>query len=114
MPGPLAQPFGSKLIVKLLKSKTPDAIGININEISFRSLLRALRQLPSLEIMKGKYNLMNDDAFASFSYKGIKFEIHTPISDYWIDRPEGCPSSIFDEIRNCLVQFKVRWWHRII
>ena len=100
--------------MKLLDSKTNDAIGINSNEISFRSLLRALSKLPSLKIMKRNYNLMNDDAFASFLYKGIKFEIYTPISDYWIDRPEGCPSSVFDEIRNCLIQYKVRWWHRII
>ncbi len=85
--------FSSKQIMKLIKSQKNDAVGIEINEISFRSLLRALRKLPSFEIEKCNYNFMNDDAFVSFLYKGIKFEILTPLSDYWIDRPEGCPPS---------------------
>jgi hypothetical protein len=100
--------------MRLLKSKTGDAIGIEINEISFRSLLRALGNLPSARVGKNGYNLMNDDAFASFEYKGVMFEIHTPLSDYWNDKPESCPAGVFEELMNYLEQLKVRWWHRII
>lgn len=56
---------------------------------------------------------MNDEAHATFEYKGFRFEIYTPLSDYWIDRPENCPSEVFDEIVSCLEQFRVRWWQRV-
>jgi hypothetical protein len=55
---------------------------------------------------------MNDEAFAAFTFKGIGFEIVTPLSDYWIDKPQNCPDDVFEEIVQCLEQFRVRWWHR--
>jgi hypothetical protein len=99
--------------VKLLRSKTGDAIGVEVNVISLRSLLRALSLLPTLKIEESKQNIMNDEASAVSIFKGIRFEVHTPFSDYWIDRPENCPEVVFDEIVECLEQFPVRWWHRI-
>ena len=69
--------------------------------------------MPGLKIDSAKLNPMNDEAFAIFTFKGIQFEIHTPLSDYWIDKPESCPEVIFDEIAEYLDQYRVRWWHHI-
>lgn len=99
--------------MKLLRSKSGEAIGINLNAISFSALLRALRTLPELKIIESKQNPMNDVAFAAFTFKGIRFEIDTPLSDYWIDKPKNCPNDVFEEIGQCLEQFRVRWWHRM-
>ena len=55
-----------------------------------------------------------DEASALFEYKGLKFEVHTPLSDYWIDRPLDCPPEIFNEIVRHLEKFPVRWRHRIL
>ncbi len=99
--------------MKVLRSKSGDAIGVELNAISFRSFLRALRALPALKVEESKQNPMNDDAFATFIFKGIRFEVHTPLSDYWIDKPKNCPEAVFDEIAHCLERFRVRWWHRI-
>ena len=99
--------------MKLLRSKSGDAIGVELGAISFRSLLRALRALPGLKIEESKQNPITDEAFAEFIFKGIRFEISTPLSDYWIDKPKNCPEVVFDEIVQCLEQFRVRWWHRI-
>jgi hypothetical protein len=105
--------FCKRNIVKILRSKTGDAIGIELNSISFKSLLRALRQLSDLRMEKSTQNPLNDEALATFFFKGIKFQIHTPISDYWIDKPKNCPDAVFNEIALCLEQFHTRWWHRI-
>ena len=83
-------------------------VASKLNAISFRSLLRALRALPALKIEESRQNPMNDETFASFFFKGIRFEIHTLLSDYWIDKPENCPETVFDEIAQCLEQFRVR------
>jgi hypothetical protein len=99
--------------MELLRSQSGDAVGVNLNAISFSALLSALRTLPDLKITKARQNPMNDEAFASFVYKGITFAIDTPISDYWIDKPDNCPDDIFDEIVQCLENYRVRWWHRI-
>ena len=96
-----------------MHSSSGDAVGIGLNAISFRVLLRALRTLPGVKIGKVSQHL-NDEAFASFDYKGLKFEVHTPLSDYWIDRPADCPPEIFQEIVQHLDKFPVRWWHRIL
>ena len=96
-----------------MRSSSSDAVGVGIGAISFRSLLRALRALPGVNIGKRSHNPINDEAHATFEYKSFKFEIYTPLSDYWIDRPENCPSVVFDEIVVCLEQFRVRWWHRM-
>jgi hypothetical protein len=99
--------------MKVLRSESGDAIGVELNTISFRSFLRALRSIPGLVVERAKQNPMNDEAFAAFTYKEIRFEIHTPISDYWIDKPQNCPQALFDEIFQSLERFRVRWWHRI-
>jgi hypothetical protein len=99
--------------MKLLRSTSGEAIGINLNAIPFSALLRALRTLPELKILESKQNPMNDEAFAVFLFKGIMFEIDTPLSDYWIDKPQNCPDHVFEEIAQCLEQFQVRWWHRM-
>jgi hypothetical protein len=99
--------------VKLLQSKTGNAIGVELNAISFRSLLQALRSLSGLKIEESSQNPMNDEAYAKFFFKGIKFEINTPLSDYWIDKPKDCPEVVFNEIVQCLERFRVRWWHRL-
>lgn len=99
--------------MELLRSQAGDSIGVNLNAISFSALLRALRALPGLKITKARQNPMNDEAFASFVYKGIAFEIDTPISDYWIDKPRNCPDEVFEEVVQCLEQLRVSWWHQI-
>jgi hypothetical protein len=91
-----------------------DAIGVELNAISFRSLLRALGSMPELKVERAEQNLMNDEVFATFTFKGIKFEVHTPLSDYWIDKPKSCPEAIFEEIAQHLERYRVRWWHRIL
>jgi len=96
-----------------MRSTSGEAIGINLNTISFRALLKALQMLPELKILESNQNPMNDEAFAAFTFKGIRFEIDTPLSDYWIDKPNNCPDDIFEEIAQCLEQFRVRWWHRM-
>jgi hypothetical protein len=96
-----------------MRSSSSDAVGVEINSISLRSLLRALKSLPGVKIGQRSQNPMNDEAHATFEYKGFRFEIYTPLSDYWIDRPENCPSEVFDEIVSCLEQFRVRWWQRV-
>jgi hypothetical protein len=96
-----------------MRSSSNDAVGVEINAISFPSLLRALRALPGVQIGQRSQDPMNDEAHATFEFKNFKFEINTPLSDYWIHRPENCPSEVFDEIVSCLEQFRVRWWHRI-
>ncbi len=100
-------------LVKLMHSSSPDAVGVSLNAISFRVLLRVLRTLPGVRITSASQHL-NDEAFAAFDYKGWAFEIHTPLSDYWIDRPAACPPEVFHEIVQHLENFSVRWWHRIL
>jgi hypothetical protein len=99
--------------MELLRSQAGDSIGVNLNAISFSALLRALRAVPGLKIAKARQNPMNDEAFTSFTYKGITFEIDTPISDYWIDKPKNCPDEVFEEVVQCLEQFRVRWGYKI-
>jgi hypothetical protein len=94
-----------------MRSQSGDAIGVKLNAIPFRSLLRALRALPTLKIEESKQNPISDEAFATFTYKGIRFEVDTPLSDYWIDKPENCPDAVFEEIAQCLERFRVPWWH---
>jgi hypothetical protein len=89
--------------MELLRSKLGDAIGTMINYISFRNLIRALRALSGLKYEECNQNSMNDEASAIFTFKGIKFEIHTPVSDYRIDKPPSCPNDIFEKIVQCLV-----------
>ena len=96
-----------------MRSSSGDAVGINLNQISFRCLLNVLRSLPGIEIQKKSQNPITDEASAAFTYKGFSFEVYTPLSDYWIDQPENCPASIFSEIVTLLENFRVRWWHRI-
>jgi hypothetical protein len=96
-----------------MRSSSSDAVGVGIGTISFHSLLRLLQALPGVKIGERRQNPMNDEAHATFEYKGFNFEIYTPLSDYWIDRHESCPSEVFEEIVLCLEQFRVRWWHRI-
>jgi len=55
--------------MKLLRSKSGDAIGVDLNAVSFRSLLRALHTLPGLKIGKSSQNPMNDEAFTEFIFK---------------------------------------------
>ena len=99
--------------MKVMWSTSGDAIGVNLNEVSFSSLIRILRKLPGLKFKKSIQNPMNDDASAIFVYKDIQFEINTPISDCWIDRPENCSKEIFNEITKFLETSQVRWWQRI-
>jgi hypothetical protein len=106
--------FGEKNQMKILRSESGNAIGIKINAISFRSLLRALRSMPELKVERAKQNPMTDEAFATFRFKGVMFEIDTPLSDYWIDKPKDCPETIFKEIVQHLEQYRVRWWHRFL
>ena len=63
--------------MKLLRSTSGEAIGINLNAISFQALLRVLQTLPELKIIESNQNPMNDEAFAAFIFKGIRFEIDT-------------------------------------
>lgn len=100
--------------MKILRSTSGDAIGIILNAISFSTLLRALCTLPEMKVIESKQNPMNDEAFAVFTFKDIRFEIDTPLSDYWINKPQNCPDDVFEEIAQCLEQFRVRWWHKII
>ena len=100
--------------MKVLHAKSGDSVGVPLNTVSFRSLLRALRSLPGVEIRHATHQPLNDEAFASFDYKGVQFEVHTPLSDYWIDRPVDCPQDIFDEIARHLEKYRVRWWHRLL
>lgn len=98
--------------MKLLKSRLNDSIGININSITFKSLLRSLRVLPELKIIEAKQHI-NDEAYATFIYKNIEFKLDTPLSDYWIDKPKNCPSEVFEEIIHHLENFKIKWWQKI-
>jgi hypothetical protein len=98
--------------MELLKTDTNNSIGIKINAISFNALLRLLLTLPDLKIIYAKKQV-NDEALAKFIYNNIQFEIATPLSDYWIEKPKDCPSVIFKEIIDCLEHFNVRWWHKI-
>jgi hypothetical protein len=99
--------------MKIMRSQSLDAVGVELGFVSFGLLIRALRALPGVKITKSWQNPLNDEAFAEFQFKGIKFEINTPLSDYWIDRPEGCPLEVFEEIVQHLEGFKIRWWHNI-
>ena len=63
--------------MKVQRSSSGDAIGVGLNAISFSSLLRALRTLPALKVEESKQNFMNDEAFATFIFKGIRFEIRS-------------------------------------
>jgi hypothetical protein len=69
--------------------------------------------MPELKVERAKQNPMNDEAFATFTFKGIRFEVHTPLSDYWIDKPKSCPEAIFEEIAEYLERYRVHWWNRI-
>jgi hypothetical protein len=96
-----------------MRSQSGDAVGVEIGTVSFRSLIRALSTLPDAKIRKAKQNPMTDDTSAEFEYKGQRFEVYTPLSDYWIDRPDGCPAAVFEEVVQHLERFPVRWWHRV-
>jgi hypothetical protein len=100
--------------MNIMRSSSGDSVGINLNQVSFRVLLNVLRGLPGLEIQKKSQNPITDDSSATFTYKGFSFQVYTPVSDYWIDQPENCPSTIFSEIVMVLEKFRVRWWHRIL
>ena len=99
--------------MKVLHSQSGDSVGVRLDRVSFRSLIRALRALPGVRIEEAVQHI-NDGAFAVFEYKAMRFEIHTPLSDYWIDRPANCPAAVFQEIVQHLERFPLRWWHRII
>ncbi len=60
--------FAERSPVKVLRSKSGDAIDVELSAISFRSLLRALRALPGLKIEESKQNPITDEAFAEFIF----------------------------------------------
>lgn len=98
----------------LLPSNTKDSVGVNVHTASLRCVLNALGTLPDLKMERAGINIMTDDASAVFEYKGYRFELYTPFSDYWIDKPEGCPDEIFREVVSSLENYRVRWWERMI
>ena len=100
--------------MQIMRSQSGDAVGIEVGAVSFRSLIRRLSTLPGTKILKATQNPMNDDASAEFVYRGCRFAVHTPFADYWIDRPDGCPVEVFEEIAQHLESYRVRWWHRIL
>lgn len=59
--------------MRLLKSKTGDAIDRDQRDFTSISSTR-IRQFAISKDRKNAYNLMKDDAFASFEYKGVTLE----------------------------------------
>ena len=96
-----------------MRSQSGDAVGVEIGAVSLRSLMRVLSALPGARVGKAKQNPMTDDATAEFQYKGQRFEVRTPLSDYWIDRPTECPAAVFEEVVRHLEKSPVRWWNRL-
>jgi hypothetical protein len=99
--------------MQIMRSQHPDSVGIAIDAISLSSLLRKMSRLPGLRVVDSKQNPLTDEASASFEFKGRTFRIHTPLSDYWIDRPDGCPAGVFEEISQHLETLQVHWWNRL-
>jgi hypothetical protein len=100
--------------MKVMRAETGKAVYVGLNVISFRSLIRALRILPGLRVEQVVHHPASDEALAVFWYKGFRFEISTPLTDYFIDRPRDCPVDIFDEVVGALERFQVHWWHHFI
>lgn len=97
-----------------MRSPSGDSVGVELGAVSFRTLLQVLGRLPGAKIGKANQNPMNDDASAAFEYKGLIFQVYTPLSDHWIDRPLKCPAAVFEEVVHHLEATPVRWWQRIL
>ena len=75
-----------------------DHVLLHLNRTSLSEIIRRLSELPGLSVTHRRQSILTDDAYATFSYRGIDFEITTPLSDYLIERPADCPISIFSKI----------------
>ena len=86
------------------------SIEIRSDEISFRSLVRFLRQVPGIKIISTSFDLMNDNTKILLEYKDISLVIDTPFSDYIVNCSSS--SSSFDEFVTMLKNYQVKWWER--
>lgn len=86
---------------------------IRCGQISFRSLLQTLKDIPDLSVADARMNPFNDEASAVIVFMGHDIELTTPFSDYWIEQG-NCPDSVFDELISHLQNSPVRWWQRIV
>jgi hypothetical protein len=87
------------------------SVEIRANELSFRALLRRIRNIPGAVITDSSHDPMNDNARVSVRYKDKTLVIDTPFSDYFINC--AAPSDAFDEFVALLSDKPVKWWERL-
>jgi hypothetical protein len=88
-------------------------IEIRCKDVSYRALIRAIRRLPGATLTKPHHNPLSDDTYAEILFKGRRFFIRTPFSDYHFCSTENCPIEIWEEIVDFLRDHQLHWWEKI-
>lgn len=88
------------------------SVVIEVNQISYRALLRLIRRIPGVDVESATYDPMNDNTQIVVGYKGVIISIETPFSDYIINCSH--PGCMFDDFVAVLADHKVRWWERYL
>jgi hypothetical protein len=107
--------------IMIVRPMEKDADGkVNTFEIlywstSSGSLIRWIKKNPHISFMKKEYDRpLTDDLCVFFEYKGYRFSLETPFTDYWIQTgSEDCPESIVLELIDYLRRkrvSKIRQW----
>jgi hypothetical protein len=93
--------------MQITQSKNAGWVTMPIKAVPFRRLVDALGCLPSAKIVDAT-RYWTDEDFVAFDYKGLRFEVHTGLAEYQLDKPANCPSKIFHEIVGYLANCPAR------